>query len=157
MTAALRPDTREAKPVPETPKSGLLTKEQLASPQLRTKEAEIPGRGAVKVRELTQYDRDEVEGPVMRQEADESGKMTVRRDERGYKVRAIAFALLNPDGSQMFDKPLEEGVKAINGWPTRWVDPVFDAVDELSILTRGARERLGKATGGTGGAGSSSK
>lgn len=152
MTATL-PEAKE-RTVPEQrdgrPK--LLSKEQLLNPVLRTQEAEIPGLGRVKIRELTQYEREEVEAPVMRQEADDkTGRITVRRDDRGSKARALAFALLNADGTQMFAEPLTEGVAIVNSWPTRWVDPAFDVLDDLSVLTRGAREKMGKASGKTGG------
>lgn len=145
MTATIEREPKE-RIAERDSKPQLLTKEQILNPPLKQREVEILGLGRIKLRELTQYEREEVEAPVMKQES-EGDKIVVRRDDRGSKARALAFALLNPDGTQMFVDALGEGVQAINRWPTRWVDPVFEVCDELSILTRGAREKMGKASG----------
>lgn len=150
----------------------MATKRQQATPlsreqffgqhrKLRTKVLEIPGEeGPLTFQELMGYQRDDLDGRAQQIVDNGKGGTKTVTDFRNYKARAIAYSLVNPDGSRMFpnaetdDREVGEVAKL----PARLIDLMFnDGVDALSALTKSAQEKQGKDSGETGGDGGPSK
>lgn len=124
-----------------------MTQEQMLRPHtVKTKDVEIPDRGTLRVRELWQRERDEIDHGVVQSELVD-GKVRVNRDERGYRARAIACASVNADGSPMFPDPIKGAEQINERWTQRQIAAAFQAVDELSLLTTGAADAVGKDSG----------
>lgn len=154
MTTVVKPDVKEPRMMPEKP--GLISQEDALRPRtFRTKDADIPDRGTMRFRELRQREREAIEEPVLKQETDKDGKITVRRDEVGYRARAIAYAAVKADGSPFFSDPAKAAETINDNWAGPEVEAGFKVVDELNLLTLGAQRAAGKDTGRTAGAGSS--
>jgi hypothetical protein len=129
-----------------------MTAEQAFQPRTyRTKDAEIPGRGMMRFRELKQREREAIEANTMKQEEDEKGKIKVRRDEIGTHALAVAFSAIKADGSPLFSDPYKAAETINDLWTWPEVNAAFKVVDELSILSLGAQRAAGKGSGGAGG------
>jgi hypothetical protein len=149
MTTTVRPEVKEPA-MREVLKPNLIGYDEMVrSHAFRTLDVDVPGRGMLRVRELRQRERDFVDDGVVTPELGEDGKILVRRNEQGYRARAIASASINADGSAIFPD-VAKGAELINDtWTSRQVDAAFKAVDELNLLTRGTADAAGKDSGKT--------
>lgn len=138
-----------------------LSKEQFFGQHrpLRTKVVDVPDYGPITVQELMGFQRDDLDGRAQQIVDNGKGGTKTITDFRNYKARAIAYSLINPDGSRMFpnaeidDKEVAEVAKL----PARTLDLMFDqGVDVLSALTKKAQTAQGKGSGETDGADGSS-
>lgn len=146
MTTIARPEMRE-RDIPEVQLSARDRLRQGVPP--KTRDVDVPGLGRFRVRELRQREIEEINEPLVTREFDGDGKVTAKTDSRGHHARAIAFALINDDGSNVYANPLEEGVPEIQNLLKAQSDALWEAVDSLNGLSKGAREEMGKASAGT--------
>lgn len=135
----------------------LLSLGQLLQPRPpKTLDVEIPGRGTIRVRELKQKEREEIDEPLVKRDLDEQGNLQVTADNREYKARACAYATVNADGSQMFTDPVQGAAQINELFTGAEVSAWFEGVDELNVLTTAMAKKLGKGSGRTVTGGSSS-
>lgn len=141
MTTMVRPDKQEIKAPPSYGTLDDLRREP------RTAEAEIGGK-LYRFRELFQGEIENVTMATQREEIGPDGKEVRKYDYRGNQARWIAHSWIQPNGDQMFQKPMEQyGV--INELPRETVTAMFKVVDKLNGLTPEARDELGKESGRT--------
>lgn len=101
-----------------------------------TTEVVVPGYGRAKVASLRQGQWEDLNA----RHVGEDGKTDT---SKGYMNEAVAAALVEPDGSPMFEDPIE-GAKEVRLLDLPVVTKLFEAVARQSGLTSEAREALGK-------------
>lgn len=116
-------------------------------PPPKTRVVNVPDLGSFRIRELTTAELEEISEPLVRREFDAEGNVTGKTDSRGYHARAIAFSLVNDDLTPVYADPLGEGVQEIGKLFKRQSDVLWAAVDEMNVLSKGARDEMGKASG----------
>lgn len=134
---------------PHTPQLSPRERLQRGRPP-KIKDVEVPGLGRFRLREIKQREIDEANEGLARREADESGKIVVHFDNRGHRLRLIAFTLVNDDGSGVYGpKALTEGLAELGELTKDVIDALWAGFDELNAWTKEARDELGKASGKT--------
>lgn len=108
---------------------GISREQFLSKKDVPTKSVEIDGE-TMRVRGLTGAERTRWER--------ESAK-----DPDGARGRLVALATIQDDGAAYFKA---NDAAAINDLPCAYIEPLVDAIFELSGMTAEARERVGKAS-----------
>lgn len=123
-----------------------LSREELLSnnrPQI-IRDVEFPGWGVLRVGELRQRQKEQVDFLATKREGDKT-----ITDYRLYIPGLVAAALRNPDGSPMFtDWEKVRGELADRLTPAQ-MQKLFEVAAEINALSREAREALGKASSST--------
>lgn len=149
MSATMKPERTYTPEVVEPPLSPAQRLAQAA--QLRpfkTKDVDFGAPlGRFRFRELKQREIEEVTEPLVKRTFDAKGNVSATTDSRGHHARAIAFAMVNDDGSNVFANPLAEGVAVINELPKDVAEKMWEVVDELNLLSQAAKDKLGKESG----------
>ncbi len=138
--------------MPDAPpmKPAYLSAAQLLAPRtFKTTAVEIPGRGSVLVRVLSQIEREDLDAQLTATTVDgETGKLVFAGSERGYKARACAMATVGPDGVMPMFADVARATEQIGKAYTKAeIDVWFKAVDDLNALTRGAQDAAVKPSG----------
>lgn len=118
---------------------------------LRTQVVDVPEYGPVTVQELMGFQRDDLDGRAQQVVDNGKGGTKTVTDFRNYKARAIAYSLVNPDGTRMFPKAEtdDKEVAEVASLPARVIDLIFnEGVDVLSALTKRAQDAQGKGSSG---------
>lgn len=152
MTAVAGSQMKEPRTMPDAPpmKAAYLSADQLLAPRtFKTTAVEIPGRGAVLVREFSQSEREDLDAQLTATTVDaETGKLVFAGSERGYKVRACVMASVGPDGVAPLFADVARAIELIGKAYTKTeIDVWFKAVDDLNALTRGAQDAAVKPSG----------
>jgi hypothetical protein len=117
----------------------LLSRDDLFGNRPRvTTEVVITGYGRARVASLRQGQWEDLNA----RHQGEDGKTDT---SKGYMNEAVAAALVQPDGSPMFEDPVE-GAKQVRLLDLPVVNKLFAAVANQSGLTAEAREALGKTS-----------
>jgi hypothetical protein len=133
------PETKAPAPAVEPPTLKLLSRDDLFGNRPRvTTEVVIAGYGRARVASLRQGQWEDLNA----RHQGEDGKTDT---SKGYMNEAVAAALVQPDGSPMFEDPVE-GAKQVRLLDLPVVNKLFAAVANQSGLTAEAREALGKTS-----------
>lgn len=109
----------------------------------------VLGGKRYRLRALWQSEAEEVSHASLKASAGPDGKDIVKADFRGRAARAIAFAWIREDGTQVIDNPLENYRKVNDHLSPQQVRAMFKAIDELSAITEESKDELGKDSGET--------
>ena len=123
---------------PRTPILGTLAQLLEVGAPKKTKVVDI-GTHRQKVRELTQGEIEEIRHAVIKQDATGEGRSA---DLRGSQAKAVACAMLEPDGTQSFQDPLTQYI-VLQKLSIGVMEKLYGAVAELSGLGE-EKEKLGK-------------
>jgi hypothetical protein len=142
---AVEPRASEVVATPTASAPALLSREGLLTQRpMVTKDVVLPNRGPVRVGEIRQRQKEEIDHLATTRIGDK-----VTTDYRLYMPRMVAAALVNPDGSPMFpDYEKAAGQLADTLTPAEMA-LLFEAAAEINAATREAREALGKDSGAT--------
>lgn len=121
--------------------AGLLSRDQiLGKKKLKTDRVDIPDwGGAVNVRELSSFERDEVESWMVH--PPETPSEERREALANLRGRLAAKAIVDEQGLRMFT---DDDAVALGNLSAAALDAVFDTVLRLSAMTKEQREKLRK-------------